>query len=383
MLGVFDVNGEEKTLSWKIPLSLKPWLNKIFVSNDGKHVVVLDRAMRPQGQALVFYNKEKGKIKRYSDEEVLKLSQKVTSGNGKGAFPCYSFFHHCKGLTYFCSLVLQSRQFHQLIWNATTGEQIEVNQTLSAGIRKQARECFRKDIMEGGNYINKQLACLFFLNIKRREDRALIEKLLADEYFVTNPMWNDEESTADSILEKVGIRTSSRAKLEYFFAESGMREVADKALSEWDGKVQEADFSWSWGRGYVYYCLGEVSVKVILPAKPKKLQNLWVYLVPESVERAEWHKKRPIHYLFADFDGWDVNYKIGRTVACVFGGVTPGKYWVKVVWDRKKPFYNEDDEFYRPEKGDYESVVSPVIEVKAGQTVDVGKIKCNKKVKRK
>lgn len=383
VLEVLDANARERTLLWKNVVSLKHLVADVFVSDDGKYVVMLDRPEKTADDAFEFYSKDKGRIRGYTHEDVLELSQKVTSGMGKGAFPCYSFFHHYKGLTYLCSLVWQSEEFHWLVWDAASGEPLKVNQVLAASIYEKAREQFKKEILQEGDFIDKISACMFLLKLKRPEDRVLIEKLLADEHFVTNPICTYRESFVERILEKVGISINGRDELEYFFAESGMREIADKALSEWDGKVKEAVFRASWGRGYVYYRLGEVSVKVVLPARPKKLQNLWVYLVPESVDRAQWAETQPIHSLFVDCDGWDVNYEIGRTVPCVFKGVTPGKYWLKAVWDKEKPFYDRGDDFYRPQKGDYESVDSPVIEVGAGQEVDAGKIKCNKKVKRR
>ena len=95
-----------------------------------------------------------------------------------------------------------------------------------------------------------------------------------------------------------------------------------------------------------------------------------------------WFNTRPAQYLYWDFEGLDLSYyKVSRSIRCLLKGVTPGKYWVEAVWDRKKPFYNWDDDFYKPERGDYESVESPVIEVKAGEKLDAGKIKCEKKVK--
>ena len=101
---------------------------------------------------------------------------------------------------------------------------------------------------------------------------------------------------------------------------------------------------------------------------------------------ADWDHTRPEHYLIGKFQDLGSEYKIGRAIMCIFGGVTPGKYWVKVVWDKAKPFkpFNRrGDDFCRPQKGDYESVDSPVIEVKAGRIVDVGVIECKQKVKGK
>ena len=380
VLEVLDANARERTLIWKNVVPLK-YLADVFVSDDGNYVVMLDRPKEATGNALEFYSKDGGRIRGYTSREVFKLSQKVTRGIAGAT--CYNFFYRYKGITYFCSLVWGSEEFHWLVWDAAKGELVQAEESLTAGIREEAREQFKKEILQGGNYIDKIWACMFLLRLKRPEDRVLIEKLLADDHFFTNPICTYREAFLERILGKVGISIDGRYELEYFFAESGTRQTADKALSEWDGKVKEADFRPSWGQGYVYYRLGEVSVKVVLSAMPKNCENLRVYLIPESVKRDKWDKKPPIHYLLADFDGHESDCVIGRTVPCVFKGVTPGKYWLKAVWDREEPFCDWDEVLCKPQKGDCESVSSPAIEVKAGQKVDAGKIRCNKKVKRR
>ncbi len=53
---------------------------------------------------------------------------------------------------------------------------------------------------------------------------------------------------------------------------------------------------------------------------------------------------------------------------CVFEGIMPGEYRVKAVWyqtKRLEPSYNCVK--CLPKTGDYESLMSPVFEVKAGE----------------
>jgi hypothetical protein len=205
--------------------------------------------------------------------------------------------------------------------------------------------------------------------------------LLTDQDFVTNPIWVERSSFLQTLLEQINIETQTRYQLDYFCASSGLREMADRELEKWDGKVTRDRLRWC---KHPYHFLGTVRVHVVLKSRPKTVGGLWVYLVPASVGRAEWDQKRPVHYLMAEFDGLGSEYEIGRTTPCIFGGVTPGKYWVKAVWDKAEPFQpfnRRSDDFCKPQKGDYESVDSPVIEVKAGQTVDAGVIECKQKVK--
>ena len=61
--------------------------------------------------------------------------------------------------------------------------------------------------------------------------------------------------------------------------------------------------------------------------------------------------------------------------------VTPGKYWIKVVWDNAKPRCNKfRDKMCLPLKGDYESLRSPVIAVKAGEVIRGIEVLCNRRV---
>lgn len=370
MLEVFEVDSQERKLSWKTGTSSKSWMADIFISNDGKYVVVLGLQGETEGDTLEFYIKEKGRIKVYSWHD-------------RNDFPWFCFFHSCEGLNYFCSLAWDKKEFPWLVWNAASGEQVEVNQVLGATICEKARELSRKQILQRRNDPNNISACLFLSRLKRPEDRVLIEKLLADEHFVTYPTWTDKKTFLHQVLEKLGIRTRGRAELDCFCSEARMRELANMALAQWDGKI-DAGILFRLGiHSCPHYYIGTVSVQVTLPTKPKKRENLWVYLIPASVDRSEWDNKRPIHYLFADFDQRKPDLVIGQTIRCVFDGVTPEKYWVKAVWDKEKPFAKRDANFYRPEKGDYESLVSPIIEVKAGKRTDAGTIKCTHKVKGK
>jgi hypothetical protein len=210
--------------------------------------------------------------------------------------------------------------------------------------------------------------------------------LLTDEHFVTKPMWVERPSFLQRALQQININTEERYELDYFYASSLIRQHADRALADWKGKATGGWLRW---RGYPFHYLGIVRVQVALKTKPKEAGGLWVYLVPASVDRAEWDRERPVHYLMAEFDGFGSEYKIGkeRTVQCIIGGVTPGRYWIKAVWDKAEPFQpfsrRSSDDFCTPQKGDYESVDSPVIEVEAGKVVDVGVIECKQKVRGK
>ena len=380
VLEVYDVNGPENKLLWKANVSSNYPRGGLFLSNDASYVARLNAPKESRGDALEFYVREQGKIKGYSREQLLGFCEALT-GKGKwDVLPAFYIFHSLEGLTYFCGSILGREKLHWVCWAAASGEQIEVDERLEAIVCEGLRQRQRKVISDSQRTEDATLACLFLSKLKRSDDRVLLQKLLSDQAFVTTPKWFEAKSLLQRALERINIDTETRYELDYFYGWSLIRQSADRALAQWEGKVVGGHLRW---RGYPYHYLGTVRVQVALKAKPKKAVRLWVYLVPASVGRAEWDRERPVHYLIGEFEGLDSEHKIGRTIPCIFGGVTPGRYWVKAVWDKAKPFHRRSDDFCRPQKGDYESVDSPVIEVKAGKVADVGVIECKQKVKGK
>lgn len=385
MLEVYEVNGPENKLLWKANAPCKVSGGDVFVSNDGIYVVTLDDRKEPKGDALEFYARERGKIKGYSRQEVLGICEKKVGKNKKAPFPSFSLFHSSGGLTYFCACVWGKEEFHWVCWNAATGEYTPVNEALAKSVCEHVRQQFRKQLAAERNGRSIVPACLFLLRLKKAEDRALIERLLADENFWTHWQVVEGESIIQKVLEKVDIDIEARVSFDGFCAQSQVRELADTILAVWDGKIEPTRLRRSFRRQAYFpqYYLGGVSLDVVLTAKPKKRGGLWVYLVPESVGRDQWASNRPVHYLKAEFKSLDPRLEPGQKVRCVFRGVTLGKYWIKAVWDKEKPFYNGEDKFYKPQKGDYESTADFVVQVKAGEMVDVGTIECKQKVKGK
>ena len=68
--------------------------------------------------------------------------------------------------------------------------------------------------------------------------------------------------------------------------------------------------------------------------------------------------------------------KLEKAVNFQIDGITPGKYWIKVIWDKAEPHGNEKDILVKPKAGDYVSVDSPTITVESGKTVEGIMINC-------
>ncbi|HUT29422.1 MAG TPA: hypothetical protein VMX13_06500 [Sedimentisphaerales bacterium] len=383
VLEVYDVNASQNKLLWKADVASNFPRGGLFLSDDAGCVARLNTREESRGDALQFYTREQGKIKGYSHDQLLGFCETLTGKGKYNLFPTFYMFHTFEGLTYFCGCLFGKAGLQWVAWSAADGQHLNLDQTVANSITDDARRHFRKELGHEGESPNKILGCLFLSHFKRPEDRPYVEKLLTDQHFVTNPIWVERSSFLQTLLEQINIETQTRYQLDYFCASSGFRETADRELEKWDGKVTRDRLR---SRKDPYHCLGTALVQVVLKSTPKRVGGLWVYLVPASIGRAEWDHKRRLHYLMAEFEGLGSEYEIGRTIPCIFGGVTPGKYWIKAVWDKEKPFEPLDrsgDGFCRPQKGDYESADSPVIEVEAAQTIDAGVIQCKQKVKGK
>jgi hypothetical protein len=122
-----------------------------------------------------------------------------------------------------------------------------------------------------------------------------------------------------------------------------------------------------------YALLGVVDVTVRLPAPPGEppgelARGLYVYLVPENVGPADWAKARPVHHVAARFsESPDPSEQWPATVPVGFGGVTPGRYWVKAVYECAPLLVTRGDGAVVPGAGDTESTERKVVEVTGGE----------------
>jgi len=394
---VFAVNASQKKLVWS---TTAPPGNAggALVSNDGSYVATVDRSLWPEWDAVEIFCRDKGRTAGYSRDVIISLAEQVHGivitkkleryiGVRIDPSPysdersyvsrmrsSHAVFHRSRGRTHFCLGIWDGNEFHWLAWDAETGERIGVDQVFAGEILEDAhRQC-------RGQIIRSQKFNLDFLvKLRRPEDRPLIEGLLdADDFHTMVKSGSYKEPAFGWLFEKLGIHLEGTIELDYVRASSSIRWDADRALGRWDGKGPCRS---SPRNTVCHHYLGNVLVDIALPAKPKRRGGLWVYLVPDSVSRKQWLRQPPAHCLHVEFKSTDPRLKPGQTISCLFITATPGRYWVKAVWDKAKPYYNGDVKFYKPQKGDYESVVSPVIEVKAGQVADVGVIECKQKVK--
>ena len=168
--------------------------------------------------------------------------------------------------------------------------------------------------------------------------------------------------------------------LERYYSSSSNRLLAEQILANWDGRPTGRQPSFRQPLCY----LGKVEGTVSLPEtdNPKEAV-LWLYLVPISVPKEQWHKKPPIQHLVARFNDYTFrNFDVEFTEKFPFAisALTPEQYWIKAVLDKTKPLSKSSDPVYVPLPGDYQSLDSTVITVEAGKTVDNIIIDCTHKV---
>ncbi len=134
------------------------------------------------------------------------------------------------------------------------------------------------------------------------------------------------------------------------------------------------------------YRLGTVKVDIQLPHMPaKKEGQMYLSIFSDAVKPDAWREGRPAfrggHHFGRSIEN--------RPVAIEIPPLKPGRYWVKVVWDRKPPFeFNlyvydgmtgwKESRAPAPAAGadDFESKAE-TFEVKAGKTVEI-KVACDR-----
>jgi len=338
----------------------------VFISDDGKYVATVNECSRRVHGGLgdyvvAFYNKE-GLVKNYSLEQILhypddidqrefrKLTRRSVSGRSWASMPM--FLDQYNGKLYFCLWLLYGQRW--LAWEISNGEEVKIGDKMVERWNEKGRLWARQQGIKSKSWAS---AVQFLGKFKNKEDREIIESLLTDGSFYTRPVnkWREEF-----------IR---------YNASSPKRALAESILAEWKAKPVDK-----------YHYLGTVEGTVKL-LQPPQAGDRWlcIYFIPSTTAKEKWYSKVPVHRLTTYF--WKYSFHNcqwpGSTIPFRIQGVTPGKYWVKAIWDKAKP-YNFEDNYITgpPQEGDYQSVESPLITVKAGEKIENIIIDCTHKVTR-
>jgi hypothetical protein len=381
-LELFEIKASEKLPLWKCTLGNEGAPQMVFVSDSGRNVVTFNEVSgRVHGgmgdYVIAFYNRE-GLIKNYSLEQILHYPDKIdekefrrligrsVSGRYWAGKPV--FFDSFDNKLFFCAWLTYGQRW--LAWDVSNGKEIKIEDLMVQRWNKKGRRWALNEIREKTKF--HLLAYEFLGNLKNPEDRSLIEKLLSDENFSQyNSLSNVKSPQADKWVYRLVRCISS----------SYRRLLAEQILANWDGRPT-TNYQPSY-RQPLYY-LGKVEGTVSLPKtdNPKEA-TLWIYLVPSSIQKDQWHKKPLVQYLvanFADYSFRNFDLEFKEKLPFTIAAVTPGQYRIKAVLDRTKPLSKSSDPIYVPRQGDYQSLDSTVITVEAGKTVDNITIDCTHKV---
>jgi hypothetical protein len=210
--------------------------------------------------------------------------------------------------------------------------------------------------------------------------------------FLARQRFNEDRHFIEAWLRNAqfepGAIQSSDTDTDFAFTScSDRRAEADQILSRWDGKKLERGYPVMLGN---YNFLGELNCTVEFASAPGTNDGMiHLYLIPESQSIENWASSTPEHYLIADlaYGGPTImdshgsrNGRLLRVVNFIISGVTPGKYRLKVVWNKVAPFPKEGAVVCRPHAGDYESESSPVVQIRAGVVTEGVRIECAKRV---
>jgi len=370
-LEVFEIDGPERKPLWQCTLGNEGGPGDVFISDDGKHVVTVNECNRRVhggfGDYVVAFYNEKGIIKNYSLEQILrypedideqefkKLTRRSVSGRSWGSQPI--LLDEYNGELYFCVWLRYGERW--LAWEVNTGNEVRINDKMVERWNEKGCLWAREAGVKSKKYC--KLALQFLGRFQKPENRKIIESFLNDKDFSA---WYRGRFGNPPL----------------FYCRSSNRALADHILAEWDGiptkksKLPDEE----------YHYLGSVK-GVIKLSEPPKEENGWIciYLIPGTTNKGKWYLEVPVHQLTAYLGKYYFhNCQLpGSDVPFTIQGITPGEYWIKAVWDKDKP-HNFGDNYIKgpPQAGDYESVESLTITVKAGETIENVIIDCTHKV---
>lgn len=388
---VYSVLKNGRRELWRVQLTNRVAPAQVFIPDDASALVTTDNwGPSGYGNDVVVIYSSKGLLANYALEQFApppspKRNKEVgpftTSINNRDAYRG-KFMHtvssrhwrqysretflKADGRLLFCLWLDWDQRW--VAWNMADGSLVPFTPSQVERLNLIAREQALEEIKSGEAYA--AAAYNFLGRTKLKEDRRLIEAWLKDTAFSSGSR-----------------QTSSSEKSEPSFtytSRSYKRAEADRILARWDGIADDGErFNED------YYFLGTVSGQVHLERSAQRQGTLRIYLIPFETPLAKWAEPQPQQYLTADLshgpyrfeDGRSIYLDVGERVNFMIYGVTPGKYRLKVIWDRVAPFCDRETVLCLPSAGDYVSITSRVFEAKKGFKTEGITIDCTELVK--
>jgi hypothetical protein len=168
------------------------------------------------------------------------------------------------------------------------------------------------------------------------------------------------------------------------FGGSDLRAAADVILAKWDGNDKklrdDAEHNLVAGNNQfdILVNLGAIEGTVRFAKPVGKAGTLHIYLEPVD-SRTEGDTVAE-HSFFKTFE-FPSYFQPGESLPFRLKNISPGRYRFKVIHDIAKPFAQKNAPPYQASAGDYFSLESPIIAVKAGETTRVTQIHCTTEAK--
>lgn len=376
MVKVFQISDKIGWIHWQCDLGNEGAPQEVFFSDDGKYVVTVNENSRRvhggMGDFVLAFYQRKGLIRNYSLEKILHYPDKINekefnklisrSVSGRGWVTMPMLLTRYKDKLHFCLWLSKGKRW--LAWEVSTGEEVEINEDMlelfdEKGLLWAREYNIGSQASLTSMYSAQALSILG--RFKKAEDRKFIESFLADKDFNTGYVERNK-------------------KFISYYSWSGRRSQIDEILAEWDGKPATE----SSRTNQKYHYLGVVEGAIELPRPPEAGDHcLCIYLIPTAITKSEWFNEVPAHRLVDSFSKYSFNNMEwpGRNIPFRILGVTPGEYRITAVWDLVKPYtFGSDYIKGPPQKGDYQSIESPVITIKAGEIIEGINIDCLQKV---
>lgn len=375
---------------WTATLSNAVSPVEAIVSGDGQFVATLDNWGRVgYGDDVVAFYCKSGQIKKYSLKEILGDQGKRRNGGRYNELFAHSISSRrwrSHSLMHF-DAEGDSASFgiwldwaaQWFVWQLRDGQQIDVAGELlkrwngrgqswareqlqlpEVGgrppyevMQKWDKEAIAWSRRKSTRYRNKVTACRYLAYLKDPDDRTFLERALSS---------NEVDMNWEMVL----------------------RTQADRALAILDGMPKDFQSLRSpIDNSPTYYRLGTIELQVHLPEQPVGQGQVYVSIFPETVEPQHWRTSRPEHRTGTSLRSSSAETEHGILKFSV-RPVRPGRYWVKVLWDRSGPF-NYDLYYYEgmrdwrelvgtappAQEGDVETNTASFFQVSAGETTIV------------
>jgi len=338
---------------WSAQLTNPVSPSDLAIASTGNHVITFDNwARNGYGDDVIAFYKSGSLIKKYSLEQILGV-EKIAFDHPVVAHTVSSRLWRHNAIELIDQLDSSNRNGPDyVIWLASTDQWLAWSMDSGETLTAPDEQVRRWENAARIQVINKlradraeEIALQFLAKLRRPKDRRILEKRLQSIEFIHGSAITRSSDGNDRFIELV--------------SHSPFRQAADSALARWDNQPPS-------DHGHL---LGELHGTLQLPAIDSPDPAIMhIYLIPESIMRDNWTGAALTCRIGRKLDPSSKELS-GNRLDFRFRHVTPGRYWIKAVYDTARPFAKEDS-ISAADAGDYESVPSALLEVSAAQTTE-------------